>query len=48
MKKILYTLLLLVTIATTFTACTEEVVEPKVEETTSGTGGSGTDPIGKP
>lgn len=44
MKKLLYIALLAVTLATTFTGCTEENVKPKTSE--GGGGGGGTDPKG--
>ncbi|MBS1682783.1 MAG: hypothetical protein JST48_13810 [Bacteroidetes bacterium] len=37
MKKVLYTLALVATLAVSFSACTEEVVNPK--ETSGGSGG---------
>ncbi len=44
MKKFLYTLLFAFTLATTFSACTEENVAPKTNE--GGGIGTGTDPKG--
>jgi hypothetical protein len=44
MKKIVYTLLLVLTLATSFSACTDENVAPKTNE--GGTGGSSADPKG--
>jgi hypothetical protein len=44
MKKILYILLLIAVSTVSFTACTEEVVAPKTQDTTTG-GGTGGDPI---
>jgi len=41
MKKILYVILFVITIATSFTACTEENVAPKTNE---GGSGGGIDP----
>ena len=43
MKKFIFYLLLSMSIATTFTACTEEEVKPTQ---TGGAGGIGTDPKG--
>jgi hypothetical protein len=43
MKKILYILLLVVVCAATFTACSEDEVTPKTENTNGG--GNGQDPI---
>lgn len=44
MKKLIYVALFALTLATTFTACTEENVKPKTSE--GGTGGGGIDPKG--
>lgn len=44
MKKLIYIALLAFTLATSFTACTEENVKPKTSE--GGGGGGGTDPKG--
>jgi hypothetical protein len=44
MKKFLYSLLFAVTLAASFSACTDENVAPKTNE--GGTGGGGTDPKG--
>jgi hypothetical protein len=44
MKKFIYAVLFAFTIATTFTACTEENVKPKTNE--GGTGGGAIDPKG--
>jgi hypothetical protein len=45
MKKVLYILALVFVSSLAFTACSEEVVEPKVEETGGNGGSTGTDPI---
>jgi hypothetical protein len=44
MKKFIYTLLFLVTLASSFSACTDENVAPKTNE--GGTGSGSTDPKG--
>ena len=45
MKKNLYILLFVAVSSVSFSACTEENVEPKQEETTGGNNGGGNDPI---
>lgn len=40
MKKVLYTIALVVTLAVSFSSCTEEVVKPKDDTGTTGSGGS--------
>lgn len=44
MKKFLYILAVVVATSMTFTACTEEAIEPQKENGT-GSGSSGNDPI---
>jgi hypothetical protein len=41
MKKVLYSIALVVVLAVSFSSCTEEVVKPK--DTTTGGGSGGTD-----
>jgi hypothetical protein len=40
MKKFIYSLVFVLSIATTFTACTEEEVKPSAETSNGGGGGS--------